>query len=87
MSKVRNPHQITTVKCAGPGCMNVRRESNHWFLTTVDRDKFICRPYVPAQGLRRPDQPVCGQACAQKLFERFLASGLIVTRDCAPSSQ
>ena len=73
MSAFRNPHVITTVKCAGPGCTNVRRESNHWFLITVDRGRFICRPYLPSQPLRRFHQPVCGQACAQKLFERFLA--------------
>jgi hypothetical protein len=73
MNKAHNPHLITTVKCAGPGCANVRRESNHWFLLTFKEDKFICRPYLPAYGLRQSDQPVCGQACAQKLFERFLA--------------
>ena len=73
MSQEPNPHVVTTVKCAGPGCTNVRRESNHWFLARLDHDRFICRPYVPARGLRQRDQPVCGQACAQKLFERFLA--------------
>ncbi len=73
MNQARNPHLITTVKCAGPGCVNIRRESNHWFLITVDRDKFTCRPYVSAQPLRQSDRPVCGQACAQKVFERFLA--------------
>jgi len=73
MNAFRNPHVITTVKCAGPGCANVRRESNHWFLITVNHGRFMCRPYVSAQPLRRFDQPVCGQACAQKLLERFLA--------------
>jgi hypothetical protein len=73
MSQACNPHLITTVQCAGPGCANFRRESNHWFLTTLDGDKFICRPYVPAQELQQSDLPVCGQACAQKVFERFLA--------------
>jgi hypothetical protein len=24
--------------------------------------------------LRSPDEPACGQACAQKLFERYLAA-------------
>jgi hypothetical protein len=73
MIRANNPHLITTVKCAGPGCPSVRRESNHWFLVTVVAGRFACRPYAPAHGLKPSDQPVCGQACAQKLFEHFLA--------------
>ncbi len=74
MSKPRNPHLVTTVKCAAPGCTNVRRETNHWFVTSADRDRFVCRPFIPAAGLRSSDEPACGQACAQKLFERYLAA-------------
>ena len=73
MNKTSNPHLITTVKCAGPGCASVRRESNHWFLVTLETSRFICRPFAPAITLRAVDQPACGQACAQRLFERFLA--------------
>ncbi|MGC2697747.1 MAG: hypothetical protein WA738_18315 [Candidatus Angelobacter sp.] len=73
MSTPRNPHLITTVKCAGPGCANVRREANHWFVTAVEHGTFICRAYLPALGLKPADEPACGQACAQKLLERFLA--------------
>lgn len=70
-----NPHLVITVKCAGPGCPNVRRESNHWFLITLERDSFFCRPYLPACGLGPLDLPVCGNSCAQKLLDRFLAGG------------
>jgi hypothetical protein len=77
MSKDRNPHLIMTVKCAGPGCANVRRESNHWFVVSSETSRFTCRPYVPALGLRSADQPACGQACAQRLFERFLAGRVV----------
>jgi len=73
VSPPQNPHLVMTVRCAGPGCTNVRRESNHWFLITVEHSKFICRPYIPALGLADVDEPACGQACAQKLLERFLA--------------
>ena len=73
MSKARNPHLVTTVKCAAPGCTNVRREANHWFVTAVENERFICRHYNPAAGLRAADEPACGQACAQKLLERYLA--------------
>lgn len=72
LTKLRNPHLVTTVKCAAPGCTNVRREANHWFVISIEQ-RFTCRPYSAAGGLRSTDEPVCGQACAQKLFERYLA--------------
>jgi len=75
-----NPHLVVTAKCAGPGCANVRRESNHWFLVTIEPDKFICRPYFPAQSLNAADQPACGQACAQKLLEQFLSGAVSCSR-------
>jgi len=68
----RNPHLVTTVKCAAPGCTNVRREANHWFVISVEQ-RFTCRPYSAVAHLRPTDEPACGQACAQKLFERYLA--------------
>jgi len=69
----RNPHLVVTVKCAVPGCTNVRREANHWFITSVCDGRFFCGPYLPATGLSPIDEPACGQACAQKLLERYLA--------------
>ena len=74
MNQPRNPYLLVTVKCAAPGCTNVRREVNHWFVTSSHGERFICRPYLPASGLRPADEPACGQACAQKLFERYLAA-------------
>lgn len=71
MTTSRNPHLVTTVKCAAPGCTNVRREANHWFVISIEQ-RFTCRPYSAAD-LRSTDEPACGQACAQKLFERYLA--------------
>jgi hypothetical protein len=73
MNLLRNPHLVTTVKCAAPGCTNVRRDANHWFVTAVEQHQFICRPYQSATSLRLADEPACGQACAQKLLERYLA--------------
>ena len=73
MNLLRNPHLVTTVKCAAPGCTNVRRDANHWFVTAVEQQQFICRPYQSATSLRLADEPACGQACAQKLLERYLA--------------
>ena len=70
-----NPHQLSTIQCAGPGCSNLRLESSHWFLITIEHGAFSCRPYHPARELRSLDLPACGQACAQKLLERFLSPG------------
>jgi hypothetical protein len=72
VSKTANPHLVITVKCAAPGCTNVRREVNHWFVTSAEH-RFICQPYSVTARLRPTDEPACGQSCAQKLFERFLA--------------
>ena len=76
MTKLRNPHLVTTVKCAAPGCTNVRREANHWFVTSADQ-RFTCRPYLATTDLHSTDAPACGQACAQKLFERYLAKQVL----------
>lgn len=68
-----NPFLVTSVKCAGPGCEHVRRDVNHWF--TIDMNsagRFICLPFVP-EGIKEWEKPVCGAACAQKLFEQFLS--------------
>jgi hypothetical protein len=72
VTKPRNPHLVTTVKCAAPGCTSVRRDTNHWFVTSADQ-RFTCRSYSATTGLRSTDEPACGQACAQKLFEKYLA--------------
>jgi hypothetical protein len=72
LTNLRNPHLVTTVKCAAPGCTNVRREANHWFLTSADQ-RFTCLEYSASAKWRATDEPAFGQACAQKLFEKYLA--------------
>jgi hypothetical protein len=79
-----NPHEIKTVKCAH--CGKVRQEANHWFVTAVESGRFRCRPMAqlmpgganggsvsPARLRKVFEEPACGQQCAQKLFERYLA--------------
>jgi hypothetical protein len=68
-----NPFAVTTVRCSGPNCESVRKEVNHWFVVTVG-ESFICRPF-DAFNLRPIDKPVCGQQCAQRLFEKYLGEG------------
>ncbi len=84
-----NPHEIRTVKCAH--CGTVRQAANHWFVATVEGGSFRCRPLAPlalavgasggspsaGQRLKTGEEPACGQQCAQKLFERYLAGETI----------
>jgi hypothetical protein len=75
-----NPYTVQTVRCAGPGCSNVRREANHWFVCALadsgsvwaDGKVFVCFPFDVRRELDEHDQPVCGQACAQRLFESWM---------------
>jgi hypothetical protein len=80
---MNNPHEIKTVKCAH--CGAVRQEANHWFVIVVTKGRFRCAPLLvpPTNGagprsktgrtLRKAEEPVCGQQCAQKIFEKYLA--------------
>src|SRR5258708_37171064 len=80
-SDKRNPYMVLTVRCAGAGCTNVRGHANHWFVTSVEEGVFVCRAYSSRISLREHDEPVCGQACAQKVFEKWLQKSV----DCGGS--
>jgi phage FluMu protein Com len=94
-----NPHEIRTVKCAH--CGKVRQEANHWFVVAVEGGRFRCAPLGPIVSkpdgvgtwpgrgrLRKIDEPACGQQCAQKLFEKYLASGMVrLTDDTKPTGR
>jgi endogenous inhibitor of DNA gyrase (YacG/DUF329 family) len=85
-----NPHEIKTVKCAH--CGKVRQEANHWFVAAVEGGRFRCRPMAPfvvagakekigaGRCLKQSERPVCGQECAQKHFERYLAGEAVSRR-------
>lgn len=65
-----NPHEVKTVKCAG--CGTIRQEANHWLTVDVDATgRFIALPFVPG-GLKDSERPVCGQACAQQEFGKWM---------------
>lgn len=69
-----NPYTVQTVRCAASGCMNVRRECNHWFAISVirgDANAFYCRS-LRLEDLHPDERPVCGQSCGQKLFEAWM---------------
>lgn len=65
-----NPCDVNTVRCAV--CGKLRQHANHWFLIWLTFG-FHCYPFDIAP--RQPDDlPVCGQACAQKEFERWMTA-------------
>jgi hypothetical protein len=65
-----NPCDVNTVRCAV--CGKLRERANHWFLVWLTFG-FHCYPFDIAS--RQPDDlPVCGQACAQKEFERWMTA-------------
>ena len=77
MSSQVNPYVTPAVRCAGPGCEHVRKEANHWFVVAISHTlTFCCFPYRPELLPLNPwELPVCGQACAQKLFEHWMQKG------------
>lgn len=71
-----NAHEITTIKCGN--CGRLRQETNHWFVVRVERGTFRCvllaaMTMTAAKKLKSNDWPACGQQCAQKLFEQYMA--------------
>jgi hypothetical protein len=73
-----NPYLTEAIHCAGPGCDRVRGEVNRWFVTGLTEDaqtgeeSFYCRPFNASFPIGEEEQPVCGQQCAQKIFEQWL---------------
>lgn len=73
----RNCHEVSTIKCAAPGCRNTQSgATDRWFVTLIERGVFYCRQYSASRPLRRFEQPACGQACAVRLFDWFLSRAL-----------
>jgi endogenous inhibitor of DNA gyrase (YacG/DUF329 family) len=89
-----NPYIIKTVKCAD--CGKAKQEGSHWFVLTVANGSFRCSPLgcstaaeptplcgSPGVRLTKSQAPVCGQQCAQKVFERYL-TGEMMRRPARP---
>jgi hypothetical protein len=78
---MNNPYAVQTVRCAGPNCEHVRKDCNHWFVikhpTAKGVTSFQCEPLVEPKNLRPWNKPVCGQACAQKLFEKWMSDQVV----------
>ncbi len=66
-----NLHEVRTVRCAQ--CGRLKQESGLWFVARVEHGMFRCEPLSESKSKKR-QEPACGQHCAQKLFERYLAA-------------
>jgi len=69
-----NPYTGPAVRCAGPNCEQVKKETNHWFVVRIAAG-FECYRFNEASAMLSDHMPVCGQSCAQKLFEQYLSEG------------
>jgi hypothetical protein len=67
-----NESTIRTVRCSAPGCEEIRREVNGWFLCYVENGMFLSHPYIPGVALKSNQGVACGQAHAGKLYESYL---------------
>ena len=72
-----SPSKVDTVRCAAPGCEQIRRVANHWWIVWSDSPggMWHCVGYDAGMFAAVGDQAraVCGQACADILFQRYLA--------------
>lgn len=71
-----NPFVRPQYHCAGPKCEQIKKSGNHWFVIWEHDGAFTVFPLALRtypDAMLPTDQPVCGQACAQKLFEAWMA--------------
>ena len=70
----------TTYNCKV--CEREKLYSNHWFVVQQDESGFHIHPWLWAIGLDVLDDEgmeyVCGQVCAHKLLDQFLAGNTVV---------
>lgn len=63
---------IQTVKCDGPGCDQIRRDVNHWFICWRESDRFMIAPWNNSLARELDVLHACGSACVLKLVAAFL---------------
>jgi hypothetical protein len=77
-----------TVRCACPGCNNVRKETNHWFLiipSTHPEELYTIAAFA-IELLYQSDNllPVCGEACLLKLLSELIKKARPVDAEVIP---
>lgn len=71
-----SPYVKLSMQCAGPGCPAQTSVPIRWFVISLLPDGFFCHRFSNSAlaSLSAAQSPVCGPACAHRLFERYLHS-------------
>lgn len=68
--------ELSIIRCDGPNCTEVKRETNHWFCIAkrLDPDSaFYAVPFDKVYAERLPlMKHFCGQICALKAFSNWM---------------
>lgn len=77
MSNDPNTGSVSTVKCTAYPCEQIKRQSNNWHIVWSDGPGGMFHSVDYTEGMLRVigDQArvVCGPACAQRLYEKYLS--------------
>jgi hypothetical protein len=71
--------KITTVRCAGPGCVEVKKEGNNWLMGTMEfsEGKVLVRvEHLEISRMKDDDYGWCGVGCLSKSVAHFVANRL-----------
>jgi hypothetical protein len=69
-----NPYLQPIVRCAGPNCGQIKRETNFWYIVRIFSDQFILNTWN-WELLASYDNaaPLCSEACASKMLSKFMS--------------
>lgn len=77
----------TLFQCKGPlpggaTCDIIKKDVNHWYVVWIVKGEYRSRQFDPALIAQLKEKNVdvkwvCGRACAQKLYERYLETGAL----------
>ena len=65
--------RATTIRC--DVCQIAKKETNHWWVAALRNDRVLTIRPMTAKGNASVSLDLCGQACAHKLLDRWMATG------------
>ena len=54
-------------------CLNLKGETNHWWLRSTDREQFILQRWDAALANMEGYEHICSESCAAKALSKWLA--------------
>lgn len=64
--------EVKTYSCDAPGCHNLKKESNHWWIITFNPSGLLLYPMSNEAKLKSDSRTVCGRECVQKIIEQYM---------------